>query len=130
MGLACRVTLIWRGMMNTASGLGVAALIVAILGAFTPIIGLYIGWAALVIACFSAFLGDKGLTIATVIVSSAVFFFLTPSLWINAQMAESPNARAVEAAGPAQAIVVITFVLLISPIVCMFFARRSPVKAD
>ena len=69
--------------MKASTGVGIAALSLAIIGAILPIIGLWIGWVALIICFIAALMGEKGLTIATVILSAVVFLFLTPSLWIT-----------------------------------------------
>jgi hypothetical protein len=70
--------------MNGKTGIALAGLIIAIIGAFTPVVGLYIGWLALLIVTVSGFMGERGLTIATLVISLFAFLFLTPSLWIEA----------------------------------------------
>lgn len=106
--------------MKAGTGVGIAGLVVALVGAFMPIVGLYIGWVALLIVCIAALLGDRGLTIATVVVSVVAFIFLTPSLWI----AEGMRAIAVETGAPddlTQRIgLPISVVMVIAPIVCIF----------
>ena len=70
--------------MSLARGLGLAALMIAWVGAFVPFLGLFIGWGALAIATIAALAGDRGHTIATVVFSAFVFLFLTPMLWLDA----------------------------------------------
>ena len=106
--------------MKAGTGVGIAGLVVALVGAFMPVVGLYVGWVALLIVCIAALLGDRGLTIATVIVSVVVFIFLTPSLWI----AEGMRAAAVETGAPEEMTqrigLPISIIMLIAPIVCIF----------
>ena len=106
--------------MRAGTGVGIAALVLCIIGAVTPGVGLYVGWVALIVACFAALLGDKGLTIATVIVSALIFIFLTPSLWV----AEGMRAIAMESGAPKEVTgrvgIPVSIALLIAPIVCMF----------
>ena len=69
--------------MSIGAGFGLAAILAAIIGAFVPVIGLFIGWTALLLATVGALCGDKGFAIATTLISAVVFFFLTPSLWLD-----------------------------------------------
>lgn len=70
--------------MKASTGFSLAALIFAIIGAFTPIVGFWIGVLALGLAAVGGYLGDRGLTIATISVSIVAFLFMTPMLWIEA----------------------------------------------
>jgi hypothetical protein len=97
--------------MNVGSGFGMAALMLALLGMFMPVIGLFIGWLALVFACVAALCGDKGYTVATIVMSAIAFLFFTPSLWLEGIAANS--------GGPSSYLGVISFVLFAAPIVCM-----------
>ena len=45
--------------MNLSTGLGIAAIIIAVIAFFVPLAGLFIGWVALLIACGAALYGDK-----------------------------------------------------------------------
>ena len=66
-----------------AKGFGIAALIAAVLGAFVPLVGFWIGVFALLLATFAALAGDRVFSIATLCVSIVVFVFLTPSLLLT-----------------------------------------------
>ena len=76
-----------------AKGLGIAAIIVALLGAFIPVFGFFIGLVALFFAAVAALAGDRVFSIATVAVSTIVFVFLTPSLWVSAIGESVENRR-------------------------------------
>ena len=98
--------------MKVGTGIGIAALIFAIIGMFLPAVGLFVAWIALIIACFAALFGDKALTIATLIVSVVGFLQNTPTLWLTM------TVNGVQSS-PSNALRVITLILLIAPIVCM-----------
>ena len=108
--------------MNAGTGLGIAGLVVALVGAFTPIVGLYIGWVALLIVSVAALLGERGLTIATVVLSVFAFTFLTPSLWVGAGV----RAAASSAGGPVPMAILlpVSSALIVAPIACIIFTRR------
>jgi uncharacterized membrane protein YkgB len=111
--------------MKIRKGLGIAALVLAVLGAFLPVVGLYIGWIGLLVATIAAYLGERGLGIATVVVSAVAFLFLTPSLWVNAAGAAFWQAADhAEGAQTLGAFLVISGVLLVAPLVAMFVGRR------
>lgn len=99
--------------MNTGNGLGVAALVLAVLGAVVPGVGLYIGWLALVLAIFAALAGARGLAVATVAVSAVVFLLLTPSLWFEAAVHAAGYG---EETGSVPLLRIISLVLLAAPI--------------
>jgi hypothetical protein len=105
--------------MKASIGIGIVGLVMAFVGAFTPGIGLYIGWLALAIVSISALMGERGLTIATVIISVFTFLFLTPSLWF----AEGLRAVAVSAGAPpaitGRILLPITVVMLAAPVLCI-----------
>jgi hypothetical protein len=108
--------------MEVGKGVAIAALVIAIVGGILPAIGLYVGWIALLLACVSALLGEKGLTIATMVVSAIMFVFLTPSLWLS-QGAISLGHAGMEAGDklpPFSPFLAISLVLLLAPAVCMF----------
>lgn len=107
--------------MKTSSGLGIAALIIAVISLFIPLLGLYSGLVALVVATIAAFFGDKGLTIATVVVSFVGYFFLSPSLAM-ATMGDSNGMNGFWLA---------IIALLIAPFVGMFIhSRKKPITAS
>ena len=65
-----------------AMGFGICAVIVAVIGAFVPVFGFWVGVAALIVATAGALAGDKVFAIVTVCISLAVFVILTPSLFV------------------------------------------------
>ena len=77
--------------MNLSTGLGIAAIIIAVIAFFVPLAGLFIGWVALLIACGAALYGDKGLSIATAVVCAINFFFLTPAMWVGGALLVIPS---------------------------------------
>lgn len=101
--------------MRLCTGIGIAALVIAILGIFIPLVGLFVGWIALAVACIAALCGDKGLTIATVIVSVVAFVFFTPSLWLDYLGYEADIATVGGTYSPI--LIPITIVMLIAPVV-------------
>ena len=105
--------------MKASTAVGIAGLSLAIIGAILPIIGLWIGWVALIIVFIAALMGERGLTIATVILSAVVFLFLTPSLWMTGSLhVVTPEAQYHEPA-VSQVTLVVSIVLLIAPILAM-----------
>jgi hypothetical protein len=104
--------------MKTATGLGIAALIISVVSLFIPIYGIYLGGIALIIAAVAGLLGDKGLTIATVVVSFVGYFFLTPSL----SLAEQGEP------GSTHGIWIVIYALLAIPVVCMFISSTNSPK--
>lgn len=110
------------GVDGVGKGLAIGALALSIFGAVAPVVGLYIGWIALLLACGAALFGDRGFTIATVIISLVAFAFLTPSLWITEGLAQIGNAAARSQGAPTimNPFVVVSLVLLVAPLLCIF----------
>lgn len=106
--------------MSAGSGFGVAALFLIILGAVTPAIGLFICWVALGLAAFSSFAGGRGWPIAVVAIAAATFWFLTPSLWVEAL---AYGVGYGEVTGQPPVLRVVTLVMLGAPIVGMMVGR-------
>ena len=100
--------------MSIGAGFGLAGIIAAIAGAFVPVIGLFIGWAALALATIGALCGDKGLAIATSLISAVVFFFLMPTLWIDYAVGDQNPS------GSGGLLVFVSMLLLAAPIVGVF----------
>lgn len=124
--------------MKASTGVGIAGLSLAIIGAVLPIVGLWIGWVALIIVFVAALMGERGLTIATVILSAVVFLFLTPSLWLTGSLeVVTPEGQYSEPAVP-QIALAVSIVLLIAPIVGMILfstgklalGKRKPPQSD
>ncbi len=105
--------------MKTASGIGIAALVVAIVSLLIPIYGLYTGLLALLLACVAAYMGDKGLVIATVILSFFGYFFLSPSLALAEYGQEGSTAT----------FWILIYALLAAPLLCMWAAARKKTPA-
>lgn len=96
--------------MSIGAGFGLAALIVALFGAFVLIVGLFVGWLALVLAALGALSGDRGFAIAATLVSGVVFIFLTPSLWADFAVGDQ------NVAGNGYLLTTISLVLLAAPL--------------
>lgn len=101
-------------------GFGIAGLVLAIVGIFVPVFGLFIGWAGLILATVAAFAGQRGLAIGTSLICVVVFIFLTPSLWLEGA------AVAVDAAQnePTPIFRIISIILVVAPFVGVFFGKR------
>ena len=67
--------------MKLSSRLGIIALILTAISFLIPFFGFLMTWLALVIAAVAALKGDKGLTIATIVLSS-VKLVISPTLWM------------------------------------------------
>ena len=102
--------------MKVGTGIGIAALVIAIIGAFVPGVGLFVGWFALVVASIGALCGDKGLAIATVLISAVAFVFLTPTLWLEFAAHETGYGAAT---GRSRMFAIISMALLAAPIISM-----------
>ena len=63
-------------------GLGVGAMVVAILAIFVPVVGIYVVWGALVLAALAAFMGDRTYPIVTVLISIVNVVFLSPMMLV------------------------------------------------
>ncbi len=59
---------------------GVLAIIAAVVSFVIPFVGVFVAFAALACAAIAAFLGDKGLTIATLVLC-AVKLAISPTFW-------------------------------------------------
>ncbi|MEL7252812.1 MAG: hypothetical protein AAGL23_01455 [Pseudomonadota bacterium] len=113
-------------MESAGKGLCVAGLIMAIIGAFVPLIGLFIGWAALGLATMGALAGNKGTAIAVVAVSAMVFLFLTPSLWLEAVAHGSSYGQST---GSSPILKIGTLIMLAAPLVAMFLRKGGEVAS-
>ena len=59
-------------------GLGIAALVFAIVSIFIPLVSLYVMWIALALTAGAAFARDKGFSIAAFAIVAVNLFFLSP----------------------------------------------------
>ena len=98
--------------MKASSGIGLVALILTIISFFIPFVGFFITWLALVIATIAAFMGDRGLTIATVVLS-ALKFLITPTMWAGAVLT-----------------IPVSIILWLLPIVGLIFRTINTGKAE
>jgi hypothetical protein len=64
-----------------SKGVGIAALVLAILAIFIPLYGLFISVIASVCAVISALAGDRIFAIAAPVITAANLLFLSPSFW-------------------------------------------------
>lgn len=94
-------------------GLGIAALVIAIVGLGVPGITIYIVWLALILATLSAFLGNKAFPLAATLVCLINAFLLSPSVWI------------LLTAEPTMFFKATTTVLFIAPIAGLIIGRRK-----
>lgn len=63
-------------------GFGIAALVLAILAIFVPVVGIFVSGLALVLAAISALSGDRVFATATPLIAGVNTFFLSPSVWM------------------------------------------------
>ena len=117
-------------MDGLGKGLGIAALCFAIIGAFMPVVGLYVGWIALLLASAAALFGQRGLAVATAIISAVVFVFLTPSLWMTQGLTMLGNefARAEGRPTVVNPFLIVSLVALATPIVSVFLNASGRVS--
>ena len=94
-------------------GLGIAALVIAVIGMGVPVITIYIVWLALVLATLSAFLGNKAFPLAATLVCLINAFLLSPSVWL------------LLTAEPTMFFKATTAVLFIAPIAGLIIGRRK-----
>lgn len=91
-------------------GLGIGAMVVAILAIFVPVVTIYVVWGALVLATLAALMGDKTFAIVTILISAMNLVFLSPMTWA---------AIAGENIGGGNMLFYVTIALFITPIVAM-----------
>ncbi len=94
-------------------GLGIAALVIAVIGMGIPVITIYIVWLALVLATLSAFLGNKAFPLAATLVCLVNALFLSPSVWILLTVEPKMFLKAT------------TTILFIAPIAGLIIGRRK-----
>ncbi|RMA43293.1 hypothetical protein D9R08_06685 [Rhodophyticola porphyridii] len=99
-----------------------AALILVVIGAIMPFIGLPMCWVALGLATISAFAGSRGWPVAVVAIAAVAFWFFTPSLWVEA-LAHNTGYGAATGNGPILRIV--SLIMLAAPVVGIFMARPA-----
>jgi len=102
-----------------AKGLGIAALVVAVLGILVPVVTIYVVWLSLVLAAIAGLLGDTTFPIAATIASLVNIVFLSPMTWA---------LFAGENIGGESFFMVTTVVLFISPVAAMIFVATKGKK--
>lgn len=106
-------------------GLGICGFVLAILAIFLPIIGILIGWLALVLAVLAALAGDVILTVSIIMISIVNFIFLSPSLWLA-----TIGAHFVPGVSSPYALVIITIILVLAPILCLILRQAGMVRPN
>ncbi len=66
-----------------SKGFGIAALVLAILGIFVPIVSIYVVWLALILTAVAAFAGDRSLSIAAFVICLVNVLFLSPATLVE-----------------------------------------------
>jgi hypothetical protein len=92
-------------------GLGIAALVIAILSIFIPLYGIMTGWIALVLATLSALAGDRTFAVAVSAISLVAYVFLSPLMWManaGANLQENSTKNL---------LIIISIVLVAAPVV-------------
>lgn len=64
-----------------AKGLGIAALVVALLGIGVPVVTIYVVWLALLLAAIAGILGDRAFPVAATLTCLINLLFLSPLTW-------------------------------------------------
>lgn len=95
------------------TGFGVAALIIALVGFFIPIFGIFVTGIALILAAIGALAGDKVFATATAIFSAASIFVFSPSMWAVMATPDDPT-------GGKTNIYILIGVFLALPFIAMF----------
>jgi len=98
-------------------GLGIGAIVVAILAIFVPVVTVYVVWAALAIATLAALLGDKVSPVVTLLITVVNVIFLSP-MTLALLKGENMNGGSFY--------LIFTIVLAVAPIVGMVvYAKRA-----
>jgi len=66
-----------------AKGLSIAALIIAGISLFIPLIGIFTTWIALAIASAGALMGERTFAVTTGVVALFGYIFMSPMLWMS-----------------------------------------------
>lgn len=98
-------------------GLGIGAMVVAILAIFVPVVTIYVVWLALALAILAALMGDRVFPIVTVLISAINLFFFSPMTW--ALMAgENQEGKSF--------FFYMTVAMMIAPIAAMIMSAAKP----
>ena len=101
-----------------AKGLGIAALIIAIIAMFIPVVSLFVSWLALILAALAALCGDRIFSTTTPIIVAFNTLVLSPMTLVM-----FANEK-----GEGWLLENITVALFLAPFVCMFLNWRGVVK--
>lgn len=105
-----------------AKGFGIAALVVAILAIFTPVVGILLSALALVLASIGALAGDRAFAVATPLIAGVNTFFLSPSTWIHIENARHDSGIS--------ALMIGFYVLLAAPVIAIALNASGKVMLD
>lgn len=98
-----------------SKGLGIAALVIALLGVIVPLVTVWVIWLALGLAAFAAFSGDKSFPIAAVLVCLVNILFLSP---LTLMMLKGESMQG------GSSYMMVTIVAFIAPIVGLFLSAK------
>lgn len=113
-------------MEGAAKGLGIAALVVAIVSLLTPVVTLYVIWIALLAASVASFMGDRAFSIATIVICGINLVLLSPLTLAVLIGTAGGQAGSVSLAG-------ITIVLFAAPVIGMAlsaFGKAQSISND
>jgi len=94
-------------------GIGIAAIAIAIISCFIPVVTLFAVWLALLLAAIAAFLGDRVLSVATALICFANVVFMSPLTMIGLF---GPDGKPM---------LIISVVLLFAPFVAMMLKNKQ-----
>lgn len=97
-----------------SKGLGIAALVIAILAIIVPLVSLYVVWLALVLATFALVTGDTTFSIASFVICLVNVLFLSPATWMVFAGEEMVHRSGLK---------VFTILLFLAPITGFVFSR-------
>lgn len=100
-------------------GFGIAALVIAVIAIFIPVVSLYVVFVALILAIIAAFTGDKIFTVATLAICLVNIMFLSPLTVIV--LIGSAVSRHVSG------LLVLTIIMFVLPIVGLIMAKKKSV---
>ena len=103
-------------------GVGVGSIILATVGIFVPVAGIFIGWLALLLAAIAGLAGEVTLTVAVVAISVVNYLFLSPSLWLA-----TAGANLQPGPGSPNVAIYITIVLVIAPVATLMLCKTGKV---
>jgi len=100
-------------------GFGIAALIIAVLAIFIPVVSLYVVYLALILAMIAAFTGDKIFSVASLVICFMNVIFLSPVTVI----ALIGSAASHHVSG----LLILTIIMFLLPIIGLIVGKKKPV---